>query len=61
MKNSFAQYPEIQYNIYIETKEEKQMEDEVKLYICSDCGELSECHWECPTCESDDLMEYEPE
>ncbi|QFR57500.1 hypothetical protein pKMKP103_CDS0004 [Klebsiella phage pKMKP103] len=37
------------------------MEDEVKLYICSDCGELSECHWECPICESDDLMEYEPE
>ena len=35
------------------------MEDEVKLYICSDCGELGECSWECPTCESDDLMEYD--
>ena len=56
MKNSFAQYPEIQYNIYIETKEEKQMEDE--LYECMECGELSECPTECDHCQCDDLILY---
>ncbi|WDR22152.1 hypothetical protein PJM41_0067 [Salmonella phage vB_SenS_UTK0009] len=32
-------------------------EDEPKLYVCNECGEHDECHWECPTCGSDDMRE----
>ena len=31
---------------------------EEKLYQCRECGEICDCHWECPTCGSDDLEEY---
>ncbi|WLI71402.1 hypothetical protein CPTAKMECS_108 [Salmonella phage vB_SenS-AKM_ECS] len=28
-----------------------------KIYECSQCGEHDECHWECPTCGHDDMLE----
>ncbi|WCX68761.1 hypothetical protein [Salmonella phage GSW6] len=34
-----------------------KLEDEPKVYVCNECGEHDECHWECPTCGSDDMRE----
>ncbi|QTJ63343.1 hypothetical protein [Salmonella phage STWB21] len=28
-----------------------------KIYECAQCGEHDECHWECPTCGHDDMLE----
>lgn len=28
-----------------------------KIYECAQCGEHNECHWECPTCGHDDMLE----
>lgn len=35
------------------------LEEEHKQYLCNNCGELSECSWECDYCQGDDLTEYE--
>lgn len=32
-----------------------------KEYVCQECGELDECHWECPHCGCDSMIEYEGE
>lgn len=37
---------------------EKKKEETKPLFLCADCGELSECDWKCDHCEGDDLEEY---